>query len=272
MESAALPQDTARGAFALLPWRVNATVVVVLLALSALAWRSTIAESHAMSHMAMGLGQIGALMPGMMSARYFLAMWATMMAAMMLPAVVPMALAHLAVTRQRGDGITPTMGFVASYLLVWAAVGVVPFAVYMGFADATEEAADSLWLPTVAGVILIAAGLYQFTGWKRICLQRCRSPFAFIMTHDFGRGMSSGFRAGIAHGAYCVGCCFALFCVLLVVGLMNLLWMAGLFLLVLAERSWKHGLALAWTAGALLVVLGVVVMARPPLLFLMSSI
>ena len=79
-----------------------------------------------MSRMAMGLGQIGVLMPGVMSAAYFLAMWATMMAAMMLPAVAPMALAHLAVARRRGDGVVPTLAFVAGYLAVWAAVGLVP--------------------------------------------------------------------------------------------------------------------------------------------------
>lgn len=263
--------DMPRAAFGVLSWRINAAVVVVLLALSALAWKSTIEQSHAMSGMAMGLGQMDALMPGVMSARFFLAMWATMMAAMMLPAIAPIALVHLAVARRRGDGVLPTVAFVVSYLLIWAAIGVVPLIGYGALAQASEDAAQSRWLPALAGAILIAAGIYQFTGWKKLCLDKCRSPFAFILTHDFGGGVRSALRAGAAHGAYCVGCCFALFSVLLVVGLMNLLWMAGLFLLVLSERSWKHGFVLARLAGAVLVVLGAVVIAQPAVLFLMSS-
>ena len=106
--------DTPRGAFAVLSWRINAAAVVVLLALSAFAWRSTLRDAEEMRMMAMGLGHIGVLMPGMMSAPWFLAMWATMMAAMMLPAVAPMALAHLAVTRRRGDGPLATVVFVVA--------------------------------------------------------------------------------------------------------------------------------------------------------------
>lgn len=271
MDAVSASPDTPRSAFALLSWRINAAVVVVLLALSALAWVGTIEQSRAMSRMAMGLGQIGPLLPGVMSVKYFLAMWATMMAAMMLPAVAPMALAHLAVARRRGNGAAPTAAFVASYLLVWTAIGVLPFVAYWGFEDADVDALQR-WLPADAGAILIACGLYQFTGWKRACLDRCQSPLAFIMTHDFDGGIASAARAGAAHGLYCIGCCCALFTVLLVVGLMNLLWMAGMFLLLLAERNWKHGLYLAWTAGALFVVLGVVVIARPPLLGMLSSI
>ena len=264
-------KDSPRGAFGLLSWRINVAVVVVLVALSALAWRSTIEQSHMMSRMAMGLGQIGVLMPGVMSAAYFLAMWATMMAAMMLPAVAPMALAHLAVARRRGDGVVPTLAFVVSYLAVWAAVGLVALLAYAALARASEDAAQSRWLPAIAGAILIAAGAYQFTSWKSVCLEKCQSPFAFIAAHDFGGGIRSAARAGAAHGAYCVGCCFALFSVLLVVGLMNLLWMAALFVIVLVERNWKHGLMLSRVVGAALIVLGVVVIAKPAILFMMSA-
>jgi predicted metal-binding membrane protein len=263
--------DTPRGAFAVLSWRINAAAVVVLLALSAFAWRSTLRDAEEMRMMATGLGHIGVLMPGMMSAPWFLAMWATMMAAMMLPAVAPMALAHLAVTRRRGDGPLATVVFVVAYLAVWAAVGLVPFAAYAAFMQAGEEAAHSRWLPALAGAILVAAGAYQFTGWKSVCLEKCKSPFAFIVAHDFDGGIASAARAGAAHGAYCVACCLPLFAVLLVVGLMNLLWMVAIFLIVLVERNWKHGLAVARAAGAALIVLGIAMAAWPAVLFIVSG-
>jgi predicted metal-binding membrane protein len=203
---------------------------------------------------------------------FFITVWAAMMAAMMLPAVAPMALAHLAVAKRRGDGALPTVAFVASYLAVWSTVGVVPVLAHLGFARIGEDAAQSRWLPSLAAIVLIVAGAYQFTGWKSVCLDKCRSPFAFIMTHDFPGGIASAARAGVAHGAYCVGCCAALFSVLLVVGLMNLFWMTALFLLVLAERSWKHGLVVAQVAGVVLVQAGIVVILQPAVLFFLASI
>ena len=110
------------------------------------------------------------------------------------------------------------------------------------------------------------AGAYQFTAWKRLCLDKCQSPFTFIVTHDFDGGMRGALRAGIQHGAFCLGCCWALMTVLLVVGLMNLGWMVGLFLVLSAEKSWRHGLLLAKIAGALLIALGLTVIAEPSLL------
>jgi predicted metal-binding membrane protein len=201
-----------------------------------------------------------------MDAAVFLAMWTVMMAAMMLPTVAPMVLAHLAVQRNRGGGVLPTLAFVAGYLAVWSASGVAPYWAYLGVSRLADEAGQSQWLPVVAGGILVFAGVYQFTGWKQICLDKCQSPFAFIVTHDFEGGARSGLRAGIWHGVYCLGCCWALMVVLLVVGVMNLAWMVGLFLIFLAEKSWRHGLVLARVAGAALVVLGVMVIIEPRIL------
>ena len=263
-------EDTPRGAFTVLSWRINAAVIVVLLVLAALAWRSTIEEATSMRGMVMGLGQIGVLAQGTMGAGLFLGMWATMMVAMMLPTLAPMVLAHLAVTRQRGGSALATGAFVGGYLLVWSAIGVVPFAAYLALAQVSDDAAGSLWLPALAGAILMAAGAYQFTGWKRICLDRCQSPFAFVASHDFGGGALSALRAGLAHGAFCLGCCWALTAVLLVVGLMNLLWMAVIFLLFVVEKSWKRGLVTARIAGVVLMALGAAVVARPALLALIA--
>jgi predicted metal-binding membrane protein len=262
--------DTPRAAFALLSWRINLVVVIMLVALSVIAWRSTIADANAMRAMVMGLGQIGSRFQGTMSAAALLAMWTTMMAAMMLPTVAPIVLAHLAVTRGRGGGVLPTAAFVGGYLLVWSAIGVVPMLAYWGFAQLDDDAGQARWLHVLAGAILAVAGVYQFTSLKRRCLDGCQSPLAFVVSHDFGGGVGGALRAGAAHGLYCVGCCWAVMAVLVVVGLMNILWMAGMVVLFFAEKHWKHGLALAKVAGAALVVLGVAVMAWPGILTLIS--
>jgi predicted metal-binding membrane protein len=197
-------------------------------------------------------------------------MWVTMMAAMMLPTVAPMVLAHLAIARRRGDGVVPTLVFIGGYLLVWSAIGVVPLAGFMAFAQLDADAAQSRWLPALAGTILVVAGAYQFTSWKRVCFDHCQSPFAFIAAHDFGGGARSALRAGITHGAYCLGCCWALTAVLLVVGLMNLAWMAALIVVFFIEKTWRHGLVLSKVVGIVLIALGIAVVAHPALLELIS--
>jgi predicted metal-binding membrane protein len=237
-----------------------------VLALSVVAWIRTVRDARSMSGMVMGLGQVGSLAQGSMGAAMFLAMWAVMMAAMMLPTVAPMVLAHLAVQRNRDGGVFSTLVFVAGYLAVWSASGVAPYWVYLGVSRLAADAAQSQWLPIVAGSILVFAGVYQFTGWKQICLHKCQSPFAFIVSHDFEGGARSALRAGVWHGIYCLGCCWALMIVLLVVGVMNLAWMVGIFLIFFVEKSWKHGLLLARVAGAALVVLGVIVIVEPRIL------
>lgn len=263
-------EDTPRSAFAVFSWRVNLAVVVCLVALSIGAWLRTVEDADTMSGMVMGLGQIGSRAQGTMGVTVFLVMWAIMMAAMMLPTVAPMVLAHLAVVRRRGGGTFPTIVFVAGYLAVWSASGVAPYVAYVGFSQLAAEAAHSRWLPMLAGGILAVAGAYQFTGWKQVCLDRCQSPFAFILTHDFGDGARSALRAGIWHGTFCLGCCWALMLVLVVVGLMNLAWMVALFLIFFVEKSWRHGLVLAKIAGASLVVLGLAVIAEPTILATIS--
>jgi len=263
-------EDSPRAAFALLSWRVNAVIVAVLIGVSALAWRSTIHDALSMRGMVMGLGQIGWLADGDMSIGVFLSMWVTMMVAMMLPTVAPMVLAHLGVVRRRGRGVYATLAFIAGYLLVWSAIGVVPLIAYKGFAPLSANPALLPWLPAMAGAVLFVAGAYQFTGWKRICYDHCQSPFAFIASHDFDGGAATALRAGVIHGALCLGCCWAVTAVLLVVGLMNLIWMAGIFALFVVEKSWKHGLVVARIAGVALMALGVGVITHPALLAAIS--
>ena len=214
-------QDTPRIAFDLLSGRDNTLVIAALVALSIVAWTSTIDQAHAMRGMVMGLGQIGYRNQGEMGAVGFLGMWSTMMAAMMLPTIVPMVLAHHAVARRRYDGVLSTPAFVAGYFLVWCAVGIVVLLVYWIFARWGDDAAQSRWLVVLAGEMLVGVGAYQFTRWKRFCADMCRSPLEFVFMHDFRRGVRNAFRAGMVHGVYCVGCCWALLGVLVVVGLSN---------------------------------------------------
>ena len=253
-----------------LPRRVEAAAIGALLAVSLLAWVGTIDDAHSMHGMAMGLGQLGTRVQGPMGVTLFLAMWITMMTAMMLPAVAPTVLAHLAIARRRGDGFGPTLVFVGGYLLVWSAIGIVPLAGFTALSRFDADAAPPHLIPALAGAIIAAAGAYQFTPWKRRCLEHCQSPFAFVAHHDFGGGARSALHAGLVHGAYCLGCCWALTLVLLVVGLMNLAWMAGLFVMIYVEKTWRHGLALARVAGGALVALGIAVAAHPALLELVS--
>jgi predicted metal-binding membrane protein len=263
-------EDTPRAAFSLLSRPATLAIVVALAALSILAWRGTILDASAMRDMAMGLGQIGTRMQGAMGVGAFIAMWVTMMAAMMLPTVAPFVLAHAAVSRNRGDGPLPTVVFVAGYLLVWSATGVVPLAALWAFSHLSDELAQSRLLAALAGVILIDAGAYQFAGWKRVCFDKCRSPFAFIIEHDFGGGARSALRAGVTHGVYCLGCCWAVMTVLLVVGLMNLWWMAAIFVLFITEKHWRHGLVLAKAVGIALIALGAAIILWPEVLAAIS--
>ena len=94
---------------------------------------------------------------------------------------------------------------------------------------------------------------------------------AFVVSHEFGGGVKSGLRAGVVHGAFCLGCCWALMAVLVVVGMMNMLRMGVIFVLFFAEKHWKHGIVLAKFAGIALMMLGVVVIAHPALLALISQ-
>jgi predicted metal-binding membrane protein len=183
-----------------------------------------------------------------------------MMVAMMFPTIAPIVLLHRMVIRRRGGSPAATVAFVGGYLLVWTAIGVVPLTTLLAVRHLT---ADSMWVARVCGAVLVVAGAYQFTAWKQTCLRACRTPLTFLSTHDFGHGLTGTLRAGISHGAYCLGCCWALMAVLFAVGLMNLAWMAAIAVVFLAEKNWRYGGALTRTVGTAVAVLGLVVLAHP---------
>src|SRR6185295_7262989 len=112
----------------------------------------------------------------------------------------------------------------------------------------------------LAGVILVAAGVYQLTPVKGACLTRCRSPLGFLMT-NWRDGTLGALEMGLRHGVYCLGCCWLLMCLLFVVGVMNLVWVAALTAFVLVEKIGPFGLIVARTAGAIMIVAGILVAA-----------
>jgi predicted metal-binding membrane protein len=196
----------------------------------------------------------------------FLVAWTAMMVAMMFPAAAPMILLFQTVSSQRRAKRTPfvsTWIFAAGYLLVWTAIGALTYALVQvgselaGRLGAGERAT---WAPVALGLTVAAAGLYQLTPLKRVCLDQCRSPLGFVMQH-WREGRLGALRMGVVHGTYCVGCCWALFAVLVAAGVMSLAWMLLLTLVVFAEKVLPLGRRAARAVGVALVILGIVVAA-----------
>jgi predicted metal-binding membrane protein len=239
--------------------RATLTTIAALLALATIAWLLT-ARQAAEMQVSMDF-----------QAPLFMAMWLTMMVAMMFPTIAPMVLAHRMVVLKRGEGMRPSVAFVLGYLVIWTLVGLLPLGALMIFRWLLQNSAGASWPPMAAGAVLVAAGLYQFTPWKRACLKACRTPLDFILSHDFGSGAPGAFRAGLSHGLYCLGCCWALMAVLLLVGFMQLGWMAAIAAVFLLEKTWRRGIALTRVVGTALVVLGIAVIVRPGLLPLLPG-
>ncbi len=166
-------------------------------------------------------------------------MWVIMMVAMMLPSAAPMLLTFAAVARNRRQAdrpYVPASVFAAGYLVIWSVFSLVAalgqWLLHRAALLSPTMTSASVWL---AGVLLLAAGLFQFTPLKRRCLTHCRAPLEFIMTRwrETRRG---AFAMGIEHGAFCAGCCWALMALLFVLGVMNVLWIAVLTIIVALEK------------------------------------
>jgi predicted metal-binding membrane protein len=186
----------------------------------------------------------------------FVVMWTVMMAAMMLPAIVPVVLAFATFSRGRqGSPLATSVGFVTGYLVVWGALALPARALIVA---GQWLAASVPWTtPRASGVVLLACGLYQLTPLKDSCLRHCRSPHLFL-GHHWRDGVGGSLVLGGHHGLYCAGCCASLMLVLLVVGVMNLAWMVGVSALVLIEKAVPGGLWIGRGAGAWLCAVGFV--------------
>jgi predicted metal-binding membrane protein len=190
-------------------------------------------------------------------------MWAIMMVGMMTPSAAPMILLFATISRkqsERGEPFAPTGAFVAGYLAVWAAFSVLATLLQWGLEQAALLSPMMVSTsPVLGGLLLIAAGLYQWTPYKDVCLNHCRSPLHFLM-HHWRKGVGGAFVMGIEHGAFCLGCCWLLMGLLFFGGVMNLLWVAGIASFVLLEKVVPGGPLLGRVTGALLLLAGSVLL------------
>jgi predicted metal-binding membrane protein len=241
-----------------LPPRQLAVPWLAVAALAAAAWAVTVLLAQSMGN---GPGTMGlALLP-------FLGLWVLMMAAMMLPSVVPVAVlwTRLITGVSAGPRRVVRMSlFLSGYLLVWAACGAVAFAALSGAGRLlTASPTAAKW---VGVAIFTGAGAYQLTPWKHWCLRRCRSPVGALMYYTGFKGRSRDVRVGLHHGATCAGCCWGLMIVLIAVGVMNVAVMAALTVVIFAEKLWRHGKPFGQAVGVLLVAIGAAAIWFPWLL------
>jgi predicted metal-binding membrane protein len=195
-------------------------------------------------------------------------MWTVMMVGMMTPSAAPMFLMYARMGRQTAANGTPfaaTVWFGAGYFLVWVSCALLATLVQWAFER--TELLDNVMASTsnvVGGLLFVAAGSYQWTWLKEKCLTQCQTPIAFLMRHGgFRRDAPGSFTLGLRHGAYCVGCCWALMTLLLVGGAMNVLWIVLLALLILVEKVTPFGRQIAPLAGAVLVAAGAWLLSLP---------
>jgi predicted metal-binding membrane protein len=188
-------------------------------------------------------------------------MWGVMMIAMMTPTASPMVLSFAGLERRRIGGAGAPWGatstFLGGYLLVWIAFSVVATLAQWGLHCAAMLSAGGMKTASawVDAVLLVSAGVFQFSSAKSACLKHCRTPVGFLLS-EWREGTGGALVMGVRHGLYCVGCCWLLMLLLFVVGVMNAAWCAALAALVLAERVLPGGLWLARAAGIVLALSG----------------
>jgi len=243
------------GTFALLarqPRRAIGILALALLAWAALAWL-VLDMSHPLARLTMPASPDWSLANGLA----ILAMWAIMMAAMMLPSALPMILVFVDLSRRAGDA-GRGHAFVAAYLAIWllfsAAATVAQWLLQRaGWVD-PMIVSTSAWL---TASLLLIAGAYQFSPLKRMCLAGCRTPLGFLLG-EWRAGVAGAFVMGVRHGLLCVGCCWALMALLFVGGVMNLAWVAALSIAVALEKLLPGGERLSRGLGVALIALGLV--------------
>jgi predicted metal-binding membrane protein len=234
------------------------SIAVVILGLALVSWLVTVDRMRGMdAGPGTDLGGFG----------WFTGIWVTMMAAMMLPSVAPMVLAFARVTNERARqgqaAFVPTWVFVAGYLGAWTAYGLAAYGVFRAV-----DAVDGGLLawdragPYVAGGAIVAAGLYQLTPIKDVCLRHCRTPIHFL-SHGWRGGRLGALRMGAEHGVYCVGCCWGLMIVLFSLGVMSLFWMAAIAGVIFAEKVFPYGMRLTRVLAVAFVALGIWIAASP---------
>ena len=251
--------------------RDRVVVSAALAVLVAAAWLYLLHLVSEMSKMAMpDMPGMAMAMPAMhpwswVEVGALVIMWSVMMVAMMTPSAAPMILMFAAIHRRRaaeGRPAVPTAIFVLGYLVVWTAFSVAAALAQAGLhAAALLSPAMTATSPFLAGGLLVAAGLFQWTPLKRACLATCRSPMSFLMS-SWREGRGGAFLMGVRHGLYCLGCCWALMALLFVAGVMNLLWVAALAVIVLVEKVVPAGDLAGRIAGVAMIAAGVLLVVR----------
>jgi len=230
----------------------------------ALAWAYLFYTARPMPGMDMSAMQMSGFY-GVSTVTLLFLMWAVMMVAMMVPSAVPMVQAFLAVQEGRKNSsrqFVPAGVFLWGYIVVWSAFSAAATLAQWGLHKAALLSPMMVATsPVVSGGLLLAAGVFQWTPLKRACLRGCRSPLSFLMG-EWREGTAGAFRMGLRHGAYCVGCCWALMALLFVVGVMNLVWIAVIAIFVMAEKVLPRGELLGHIGGVALVGAGIAVIAK----------
>jgi predicted metal-binding membrane protein len=232
--------------------RARLGLVLLLFALAAVAWWST---ADRMAGMDEGPGTaLGAL-------GWFLGVWVVMMAAMMFPSVAPTVSLYSRMSKRRNPAAP--LVFAAGYLVTWTAAGVIAYGLFeLGRSLLGDQLAWDNAGRWVAGGTLLVAAAYELTPLKDVCLTKCRSPLGFLVGSWRG-GLSGALNMGARHGAWCVGCCWALMASLFALGVMSLAWMAFVAALIALEKTLPWGRAATYATALVLLVLGVVLLAAP---------
>jgi predicted metal-binding membrane protein len=246
------------------PSRRTRTIVwLTLLLLAAVAWVVIFQQTQMIASVNEGMAAMEA---GPISLLLFLPVWVSMMVAMMFPAVAPVVSLFATISTKRlasNQRAAPTWMFLIGYLFVWSLFGIGAYLLSLVVPAIGMMAAglrvDS---PLAAGIVLIAAGLYQLTPLKQVCLRHCRSPLSVIL-HGWHDGYGGAFRMGFKHGAYCLGCCWGLMLVLFAVGLMNLVWMVLLTIAIFVEKVFSQGPLISRLIALALVLFGIVTLVMP---------
>jgi predicted metal-binding membrane protein len=251
--SSLLSREDARGlAPALAAVRARLGLVALLFALAAVAWWST---AQRMSGMDDGPGtDLGAV-------GWFLGVWVVMMAAMMFPSVAPTVALYARMARRRAPAAP--LVFTAGYVVTWTAAGLLAYGVFDALRSLLGPELSwengGRWL---AGGTLVVAAAYELTPLKDVCLGKCRSPLGFLLG-SWRDGLRGAFQMGARHGAWCVGCCWALMAALFALGVMSLAWMAFVAALIALEKTVPARRSVTYAAAGLLLLLGVVLVAAP---------
>jgi predicted metal-binding membrane protein len=232
--------------------RTRLGLVAALFAIAAAAWWWTANQMEGMDS-----GPWSAL--GTLS--WFVGVWVVMMAAMMFPSLAPTVALYAQMTKSR-SAIAP-LAFTLGYLLVWASVGVLAFAVAAtGGAVAGDVLAWNRAGRWVAGATLVIAAVYELTPLKDVCLGKCRSPLGFLLG-SWRDGPLGGLKMGVRHGAWCIGCCWALMASLFALGIMSLAWMALIAGLIACEKLIPSRRLATYGTTEILLTLGLLLMLAP---------